>query len=169
MNLCQDLPRRGRSVDPEFHDSEYLYWRFEPDPHAPDEVPLDRVGSGKQQFRLMFPTQSVNRSKYSQPPCVLLDDWPKYAMHAVAAFRVFDVPARVSGEGSEIDFLIVHVPLEHNYAHAEIHSMFNGELKTPSKTKKRAFRAKLAQSMRVVMRGGDGPQVLGMPLSTDGR
>lgn len=86
-----------------------------------------------EQFRV--PDQSVNRSKYSQPRDVL---YPDNHDKSVAWFPASALPAviPVVNQKKTVEWAarVVHVPLRHNYAHAEV-GIFNGDARLEHKKK----------------------------------
>jgi hypothetical protein len=98
---------------PHFDKDEYLYRRVPPilwDDEA-DDLPIDVDA-------LEMPDMSVGRSRLAHPEWLRLasgcDDW------AVVGFRTEDIPPERWIDGIPYAFRPEHVPLRHNYPHAEV-------------------------------------------------
>ena len=150
---------RGRSADAEFSPSEILYFRF-------TARNLDDTG-GLRLAAIRFPTQSVNRQKYSKPFDVLAPEPRKldgvgrskeWLYYGVAAFPAGCVPAFLEDSGSQVicDFRVEHDPLEYNYAHAEIRAFVEGkrllEKKGVSRSDRKKFRMKIFEQVTVLVK-----------------
>ena len=110
--IPKEMQINGRMPDPVFEPDERLYIRF-------NIISLGKVDVSC----IRCPSQSVNRSKYSEPHWVLIsvnnlfDDW------GYGYFKVNDVPQILeSPGGSKFYQNVEHVPLEHNYPHSEVRS-----------------------------------------------
>jgi len=150
-DLPERLLRNGRPVDPVFDLAEQLYHRCTAgstleDPQQPG---LFRLKPSS----LRCPDFSVNRQKYSQPEDVLL---PSYQEMGVAAFAVGDVPSSIISPGGVVlEFRVEHVPLEENYAHAEVRSYKDSarileSSKVPDRVKSE-FRQRLSEKSVVII------------------
>ena len=143
--LPPELKRDGRSADPNFAPGERLFQRVDRDDVA-------KLGARPSSLQIRFPTQSVNREKYSKPEWVLLPDW----LHmGVIAFKVEDVPPSLTPEGGiPLEFRVEHVPEEENYAHSEIRTyrgdVYDEFLTVKSKTLKKVFRQRLAEQCQII-------------------
>jgi hypothetical protein len=137
--------RKGRPTDSEFLPSEPLYYRMSV---------AGSVGSRPDGIDIrLFPEDSVNRGKYSEPRDVL---YPSYFHLGVAEFPVSKIPAPRSftdqqGDTRVFALTVEHDPKEDNYAHSEVRSYREGFRiehtgKIP-KTLKSEFRQLLAEAM----------------------
>jgi hypothetical protein len=127
------------TIDPHFEPNEALYRRIQPGSYPVTEATIQKL--------IVFPDCSVNRSKYSQPEDVLK---PDYLHWGILEFLVKDVPTILQEGESSSSFLVVHCPLEDNYAHSEIQSYKGEHLKEPSKTLKTRFRDAIRKNHRVL-------------------
>ncbi|MBX3147260.1 MAG: hypothetical protein KF785_10870 [Gemmatimonadales bacterium] len=99
-----------------------------------------------------FPKCSVNRGKYSEPYDVvrLKPGW------SVGVFEVRDIPASLECKVQGLyEFFVFHCPEADtdgvmNYAHSEIRSRFDGNLRQPGRLVKFEFRELIAFRMKVL-------------------
>ena len=142
----------GRGVDQEFSKSEQLYRWFSSDCHP--------LGTSIPIFAIELPDVSVNRSKHGgKKEYVLYNgvNGNRLTGKGILQFLVEDVPERICIEGEcDVDFRILHCPLEYNYYHAEIqaHDKTRGHLKEfvdgQDDNLWQTWRLKLRRKMKVV-------------------
>ena len=133
--------QRGRPADHVFDPREELYRRI----RSQDYV----EGSG---LYVPFPVFSVNRQKYSEPGDVLFSFGPEWG---AVSFVVSAIPSPLESEGEDhviCSFEVMHVPMEDNYAHSEVHTL-KGDIRNPKKipdTVKKKFRQILGERCRLL-------------------
>ena len=142
--------RNGREPVAHFAPDELLYMRVEPDHVNSRGVPMASA------FRL--PSQSVNRSKYSEPEWVLI---PNYQEWGILSFERQDIPEELRSsqpppdQSAEYRFAVEHDPRDDNYSHSEIRAYrkgrneFNERLQVV-RTVKQKFRMRLAECATIL-------------------
>lgn len=145
-DLPEAMRRNDRPVDPVFEPDEELYMRVHQSSLNGDHVEISAI-------RIRIPGQSFNRSKYSEPECVLL---PSYQGFGIGSLKCGDIPRRgiQVNDSIEYGFAPKHDPLEDNYSHTELHSykVKNGEVvsRIKSSSVKLKIRDHLARNMRII-------------------
>ena len=144
------MHRNGREPVPHFAPDELLYMRVQPDHVNSEGKPLP--------FAFRLPSQSVNRSKYSEPEWVLI---PSYQEWGICSFERRDVPEELRSnqpppdQSAEYRLAVEHHPLDDNYSHSEIRAYrkaqieFNDDLRVVPKVKQQ-FRMLLSDRATIL-------------------
>lgn len=142
--------QNGREPVPYFAPDELLYMRVEPD-HVNSEGMLIP-------FAFRLPSQSVNRSKYSEPEWVLI---PNYQEWGILSFERQDVPEELRSnqpppdQSVEYRFEVEHHPCDDNYSHSEIRAYRKGQKEFNKglgvvRTVKQKFRMRLSECATIL-------------------
>jgi hypothetical protein len=110
--LPERLKRNGRAADQEFAAAEKLFRRYTKLHYVDGQF----TGIG---LNLESPP-STNREKYSEPADVLFSPTNQYAGWGVLSLAVQDITITLPTDQARYSFSPKHMPLEDNYAHAEI-------------------------------------------------
>jgi hypothetical protein len=126
-----------------------LYFRFPPPKEDDEEEEYRELDDAD----ILFPNQSVNRDRYSQPEDVIFN-FPGWG---IGAIEVQQIPPRLESPGQDnkvgptYNFKPVHKPEACNYAHAEI-QVFSGTenvRRVSSNNIKKQYRTLMRQRARV--------------------
>jgi hypothetical protein len=138
------LYQRDRMPDPVFTPDELLFRRYLRNQWVDGKF----ASTG---FSLKEPC-SVNRSKYSEPADVLVNEEGQYEGMGVLSFAVGNIPATLTQNGNAFDFFPKHTPETINYAHSEVWATLPQDRDNhtePNSAIRKLFRAKLSQHVSV--------------------